>query len=248
MTTIATSLGINDLSFDDVELESEILKVVNSDVTPLGKMLRELLEDQTSSDNPFLSLLPILGANIYASGAGDEKFFINEKKGPEISFRQVVEYQYLKEAFPNTNFGFLFKNKKYSFLEKDYESVHSFFDVLLSFGVCFTVNKIEQVMLPTVTTEKTSLYTVDFESTARMSAFYDLTQYMTGSLVRTLRPGAATLVDIKKFNLDSKEKCLVREDHELRVAISDALAKTIDEAMGEPTSSDNSFSQVPSSL
>lgn len=230
MTNATT--GIPQFPLSTSETTNHISEIMKSDSTQVGELLRGHLGLDWVNDGDVLALAKLMNTFIYVSDTGSERFFINEEKGPEISFFQLIEFHHLKEKFPDADLSFLFKSKTYSFYHVSYEAIHDFFETLLSYGVCFTVKKIELVIIDTTVRAALPLYAVEFESTERLSTFQKVLPLMTVNSINSLSSNPVNLDQLKDLTFESEDECLAREEHELRIAVSDALAKRVESAMG----------------
>lgn len=237
---LITGLTQFPLSID--EIHDGLIKIMHSDITPLGKILRDHLGPKWNSDELVSDLIFRIGPQFSVSTDIDQNFFVNEEKGFPITFSQMIEYQYMKEMYPNINLGFLFKNNTYSFFHGSYLSIHEFFGALLRLDVFFTINNIELVTLTLASKVTLTVYAVEFSSTTRMKVFYKVIQGFNQAGFHTLRPCAVNLDDLNNFHKDSEEKCMEREVNDLRIAISDALANGVGSAMTDfPCEPNSSF-------
>ena len=236
MTNATT--GIPQFPLSTSETANHIFEIMKSDSTQVGELLRGHLGLDCVNDGEVLALAKLLNTFIYVSDTGSERFFINEEKGPEISFFQLIEFHYLKEKFPDADLSFLFKSKTYSFYHISYEAIHDFFETLLNYGVCFTVKKIELVTIDTTVRAALPLYTVEFESTERLSTFQKVLPLMTVNSINSLSQSSVNLDQLEDLTFENEEECLAREERELRIAVSDASAKHIESAMGDGDSVD----------
>lgn len=230
MTNATT--GMPQFPLTTSEITDHISEIMKSDTTQVGALLREHFGLDWGNDGEVLALVELMNTFIYVSEPGSERFFINEEKGTEISFFQLIEFHYLKEKFPDADLSFLFKSKTYSFYHISYEAIHDFFQTLLSYGVCFKVKKIELVTIDTTVRAALPLYAVEFESTERLSTFQKVLPLMTVSSINSLSLSSVNLEQLEDLTFESEEECLAREERELRIAVSDALAKRVESAMG----------------
>ncbi len=230
MTNATT--GIPQFPLSTSETTNHISEIMKSDTTQVGELLRGHLGLDWVNDSEVLALAKLMNTFIYVSDTGSERFFINEEKGSEISFFQLIEFHYLKEKFPDADLSFLFKSKTYSFYHISYEAIHDFFETLLNYGVCFTVKKIELVTIDTTVRTALPLYTVEFESTERLSTFQKVLPLMTVNSINSLSQSSVNLDQLEDLTFENEEECLAREERELRIAVSDALAKRVESAMG----------------